>query len=128
MLSWTLEEWLTDLGESVVKKQTEAPGSLAPHEALVYEIWLLDTEARNGGLSQYFCNWGLTQWHSCAAAARSQGLRAFLPFESEVGQIIASESDPYAAIVQGGQVAENLWYTYQEPVVQQLKQLYNGAL
>jgi hypothetical protein len=123
MLSWPLEDWLTESGDLVLRKQVHDASSLTPREALIYEIWLLDTEARNGGLSQYFHNRGLEQWHSCVAAARVARLHTFFPFERTVGELIAGHADPYEALVRRGESAENLWYSFQEPVVAQLKQL-----
>lgn len=61
MLSSFLEDWLTDAGDRVVRKLAAGVGALSSEERLVFEVWLLDTEARNGGLSQYFANHGLGQ-------------------------------------------------------------------
>ena len=50
MLSWDLGDWITDAGADVLDKRLADPMGLTPAESVVYEIWLLDTEARNGGL------------------------------------------------------------------------------
>ena len=126
MLSWDLEDWITDVGADLLDRHFLNPESLTPIEALVYEIWLLDTEARNGGVSQYFCNHGITQWQSCVAKAKA--LRSFQPFVEAVEKIIQASPDPYRAINSSGRDAEDLWFKYQKQVVLELKQLYASAL
>lgn len=55
-----LDDWLTEAGDRVVHKMAAGrPEALRPMERLVYEVWLFDTETRNGGASQYFCNRGM---------------------------------------------------------------------
>jgi hypothetical protein len=121
MLPWDLEDWITDAGAAVLDKRMSDPTRLSVAESLVYEIWLLDTEARNGGLSQYFCNRGLAQWQSCVAAAKNAGLQAFAPFERELDAVIARSPDPYSAIRERGDAAEDLWFVHQHAVVQALR-------
>ena len=128
MLSWDLEDWITETGAALVERHFLDPQSLTPQETLLFEIWLLDTEARNGGLSQYFLNRGITQWLKCISAARDGGLSAFAPFVDATNAIIGSSSDPYDAINSAGDSAENLWYTYQPAVIKQLMELHRGAL
>ena len=71
MLSWDLEDWLTEEGDKVVTKEAALGlGSLTSRERLIYEVWLFDTETRNGGVSQYFCNRGIAQWDELKKAAR----------------------------------------------------------
>ena len=82
-----------------------APEPFSVHEELIYEIWLLDTEARNGGLSQYFCNRGLSQWQRCVAAASSDAIPSFFPFAERVAAFLRINPDPYLAIVSGGRKA-----------------------
>ncbi|MBA2238296.1 MAG: hypothetical protein H0W24_06300, partial [Lysobacter sp.] len=50
MLPWDLEDWLTDEGDNVVRKAAAAKGESALNEPerLLYELWLFDTEQRNG--------------------------------------------------------------------------------
>lgn len=128
MLPWDLEDWITDVGANVVDKRYADPTSLTSTEQLVYEIWLLDTEARNGGLSQYFCNHGLPQWNSCLAITESTCLKSFAPFAAAVNALIAGTEDPYLAINARGDEAENLWYPYQTSVVEELRSLCKNAL
>ena len=120
-----LEDWLTDTGADVIRKRIGDPSSLSPSECLVYEIWLLDTEARNGGLSQYFCNRGLAHWNDCVALAQIAGLEPFAPFARAVDVLIAGHEDPYAAIIDspGG---DSLWYDHQAAVVEELHGRWQG--
>jgi len=126
MLSWDLEDWITDTGAAILDKRLVDPTALTPIEGLIFEIWLLDTEARNGGLSQYFCNRGVEQWKSCKSAAHSLRLTTFSPFADAVDEMVSGESDVYEVINVNGIEAENLWYGYQETVVLQLKAIAAG--
>ena len=41
-----LEAWLTDVGDQIVcERASEGENALSAQERLIYEIWLLDTEA-----------------------------------------------------------------------------------
>jgi len=126
MLPWDLEDWITDVGASVLDKRL-AGHALSPADQLVYEIWLLDTEARNGGLSQYFCNHGRSQWESCVAAARDASLSNFGPFAQALESIIANSSDPYSAIRERGDAAEDLWFHHQSAMVHELREFCQDA-
>ncbi|GAD22576.1 DUF4375 domain-containing protein [Acidovorax sp. MR-S7] len=128
MLPWNLEDWITDAGADVLEKHDADASSLSAIENAVYQVWLLDTEARNGGLSQYFCNHGRQQWAACQAAIAAVGLTSFPAFARALNAIVAGAEDPYAAIRQQGDPAEDLWYGYQSAIVQELKEAYNSAL
>ena len=128
MLTWDLEDWITDVGADLVEKRFAKASSLTTVESAVYEIWLLDTEARNGGVSQYFCNHGLQQWAACQAVALAVGLNSFRAFADALNRIIGIEQDPYEAVRAQGDPAEDLWYSYQSTVVRELKGLYQNAL
>jgi hypothetical protein len=128
MLSMHLEDWLTEAGAAVVAKRQADAASLSPSEQLIYEIWLLDTETRNGGLSQYFGNRGSAQWQRCVAAANFANLSSFRLFSAEVGALIEGSEDPYKVLIQHGTNAENLWYKCQSAVVTELYALCNHAL
>jgi hypothetical protein len=128
MLPWHLEDWITDVGANVLDKRLASPDSLSHLENLIYEVWLLDTEARNGGLSQYFGNHGLSQWQSCLAATEAVGLKSFVPFANAVASLISETEEPYLAIVKQGDEAEDLWYGYQASVVEELQSLCKNAL
>lgn len=128
MLSSALEDWLTEEGDRVVRKLAADEASLSSAERLIYEVWLLDTEARNGGLSQYFANRGLEQWQSCLAVCEAASLLSFASFAEAVGEVIANASDPYDAVIVSGPAGENLWYTHQEHVVGELHAICTNAL
>ena len=128
MLPWDLEDWITDVGADILDKRCANPQSLSPIDGLIYEIWLLDTEARNGGLSQYFSNHGLAQWKSCCAAVSLLGLNSFSSFEVEVNSMISGAADPYREINARGDMAENLWYLHQCKVVKELQSLAENSL
>jgi len=128
MLTWDLEDWITDVGADLVEKRFANASSLTTMESAVYEIWLLDTEARNGGMSQYFCNHGHDQWSACQAAALAVGLSSFRAFADALNAIIGTAQDPYEVVREQGDPAEDLWYSYQSAVVQQLKEIYQNAL
>jgi len=118
-LPWGLEDWLTDAGHRVVTKLAMRPGVLlSDRESLIYHIWLLDTEARNGGLSQYFCNAGIEQWNACVALA-SRSLPSFLAFAEHVATLLKQSPDPYLAILNAD--GDGLWYDYQEMIVSELR-------
>lgn len=127
-VTWNLEDWLTDVGASLVERRFANASSLTTMESAVYEVWLLDTEARNGGVSQYFCNHGLQQWVACQAAALAVGLTTFRAFADALNAIIGATQDPYEVIRANGDPAEDLWYFYQPAVVQELSVLYQNAL
>jgi hypothetical protein len=128
MLPWDLEDWITDEGSKILDKRILSPNSLSSKENLLYEVWLLDTEARNGGLSQYFCNHGIEQWQACQAVAKTEGLKSLEIFAGLVNEIIQESSDPYTAIREKGNDAEDLWYLHQRHVVNELKFLYAKEL
>jgi len=125
-LPFDLEDWLTDAGDSVVRKlASSSEAALTDRERLVYEIWLLDTEARNGGLSQYFCNCGLKQWNSCVALASAAALPSFPAFADRVNDLLRRDPDPYLAILNAD--ADDLWYDHQTAVVSELRSAVGGA-
>ena len=120
MLPPYLEDWLTDEGDRVCRVQ-QAKLPLSTTDRVIYEIWLLDTEARNGGLSQYFANRGKPQWQSCCRAASMGMTPSFAPFAAEVDRILGNGRDPYEAINSRGRIAEELWEEYDVAVVSELK-------
>jgi len=100
MLPLDLEDWLTEVGNQIVEKMASGgEAALTENEKLIHEIWLLDTEARNGGLSQYFANWGLKQWERCHALATTWPVPSFLPFAKGVSDLLTGNTDPYLALV-----------------------------
>jgi hypothetical protein len=120
MLANDLNDWLTEVGGAMVDKRADGH-SLTPMEQMVYEIWALDTQARNGGLSQYFCNYGLERWRGCIAAASSVGLTSFAPFADKVGALIAGSSDPYEALIEHGHEGDEIYDNHSSHIVRELR-------
>mgnify|MGYP007068649949 CR=1 FL=1 len=54
MLSWELEDWITDAGGDVLDKRMANVSALFPIENLLYQVWVLDTGARNGTCPSIF--------------------------------------------------------------------------
>jgi hypothetical protein len=123
MLPSDLEDWLTDEGDRVVKKKAnQGPGSLTDSEWLLYEIWLFDTEVRNGGLSQYFGNRGRSQWESLRGATKGWRLPAIDAFMAHVDQGILETNDPESALAAAFPALETLyWQSYNQAVVRELR-------
>ena len=120
MLPQDLEDWLTDEGDRVARARI-AKLPMSTVDQLIYEIWLLDTESRNGGLSQYFLNRGATQWESCRRCALAGLTPSFASFAAEVDGMIRGAADPYEAINSLGRPAEDTWEKYDVAVVSELK-------
>jgi hypothetical protein len=121
MLPWDLEDWLTDEGDRIVHKEAATGyNSLDGHEKLIYEIWLLDTEQRNGGVSQYFCNHGMSQWAALCSLATSV-LPPFAQFAEAVNQVVDQQSDPYDAIIGSDVDLDQLYDSHQIELVKELK-------
>lgn len=100
MLPWNLEDWLTEVGDRVVRKVAAANSVdvLGESERLLYEFWLFDTEQRNGGVSQYFGNRGLKQWDELTRCATPR-LPSFPEFAAIVNEAVGRARDPYQAIL-----------------------------
>lgn len=128
-LPWDLEDWLTDTGGRVVEKQAAlGDRSLSQQEQLILEIWILDTEARNGGLSQYFANRGRERWKKCVALASAEMIPSFPPFATAVTILLKRNPDPYLALVATDAEANDLYHTYQPLIVRELQQaVVSGA-
>jgi len=117
-----LEDWLTEAGDQVVRKMAaQGEESLSDREKLIYEIWLLDTEVRNGGLSQYFVNFGMRQWQQCASLAMA--LPSFTGFAKQVTALLSANADPYLAILARESEASEFYYTHQVVIVTELRKI-----
>ncbi len=110
MLSWDLEDWLTEEGDKVVRKAASANSidALDARERLLYEMWVFDTEQRNGGVSQYFFNRGLEPWDTLSQLAMP-ALLAFSSFAAKVNEVVGRSHDPYHAII-NAVVDLDAWY------------------
>jgi hypothetical protein len=109
-------------GQILNKKASEGEATLTEREKLIYEIWLLDTETRNGGISQYFANWGLKQWERCHALATTWRLPSFLPFAKGVSHLLTGNADPYLALITRQEEADKLYSSYQTSIVKELRE------
>ena|SRR5579872_2962403 len=100
MLPFDLEDWLANEGDKTVHKIADLGFSnINVRERVLYEVWLFDTERRNGGVSQYFCNRGRNQWASLCELAKIL-LPSFETFAIKVNHIIAHSADAYHAIIE----------------------------
>ncbi len=121
MLPWDLEDWLTEEGDRVVRKRAaRGDGALSDKERLLYEVWLFDTEVRNGGVSQYFGNNGSAQWATYVSAAQSK-LPSFRTLAIAINQVLACQQDPYEAVIESGDVLEKAYGAVQSGLIGELK-------
>jgi hypothetical protein len=119
-LPWDLEDWLTNEGDRVVRLVANGQ-DLTPDDRLLEEVWLLDTEQRNGGVSQYFANQP-ERWHELRALAISQ-LPSFAVFATEVDAVLSAAADPYDAITQAGVDLDALYDGLQREIVAELRRV-----
>jgi hypothetical protein len=124
-LPWDLEDWLTNAGDLAARKKVaEGLEALDGRERLVYEVWLFDTEIRNGGVSQYFGNRGVEQWERLRAACRTFPMATLKQFIEEVDQALGYAHDRYkAALSASPPLEKRYWDVYQVGVVEELRQL-----
>ena len=116
-----LENWLTEEGDRIMRKAVnDGMGTLNKRERLIYEVWLLDTEQRNGGISQYFCNRGIKQWHSLSQAA-SESSPSFTSFVLLVNQVVSSSADPYKAILSSPFDFDSHYLKHREQILGELR-------
>ncbi len=123
MLPLDLEDWLTEMGDQIVRKRaSEGEAALTAREQLIYEIWILDTEARNGGIPQYFANRGMKQWEQCTALVTAWPVPSFTLFAKRLSDLLIGNADPYLALITREPEANELYYAYQIPIVTELRQ------
>ena len=122
MLPWDLEDWLTEEGDRVVHKAVAAKSHdvLDARERLLYEVWLFDTEQRNGGVSQYFCNRGMAQWDRLSRLA-APTLPSFAPFAEKVNEVVDGSLDPYQAVIESDVDLDGWYDEHQARLVTELK-------
>jgi hypothetical protein len=122
MLPWDLEDWLTDEGDKVVRKAAAANSrdALDAGERLLYELWLFDTEQRNGGVSQYFCNRGLEHWDALSRLA-TPALPCFSSFAAKVNEVVARSDDPYQAVIESDVHLDDWYDEHQTRLVDELR-------
>lgn len=124
MISDDLEMWLTHEGDKIIRMiSSRGIESLNSIERLVYEIWVFDTEWRNGGVSQYFCNRGLNRWNILLEYALPT-LKSFAPVEETVRNIIGAAKDPYLAIIESDINIDIFYDNHREQLIEELQLLY----
>jgi hypothetical protein len=128
MLPWDLEDWLTDEGDKVVRKAASGSGesTLDDRERLLYELWLFDTEQRNGGVSQYFCNRGLERWATLSRLA-APALPSFASFAVKVNEVVGRSTDPYQAVIDSGVDLDGWYDEHQTRLVGELREAVRPA-
>lgn len=126
MLPRKLEHWLTEEGGKVVEKAAALGGaSLTSDERLLREVWLFDTQIRNGGVSQYFGNWGNEQWATLCKGARPT-LPSFSEFAGMVDKIVVGQEDPYLSVIGAGDTLDRAYYAVQTRLVTELRAYLRG--
>jgi hypothetical protein len=120
VLPFDLEDWLTESGDRVLA----TPEPWSPHDQLLHEIWLFDTEARNGGPSQYFCNFA-ERWPMLLRLTE-QWLPAFAPVASAIESVISGAADAYEAALEADEKLDAVYETHQIAIVEALKAVVEG--
>lgn len=115
-----LEDWLTDEGDRVVHKMA-AGDTCSNADIAIYEIWLLDTETRNGGVAQYFGNRGREQWRSLSTVAESRGFTSLTKFIQCVDSVVADAPEPYDVIVNSDVDLDGHYHSLQTAIVAELR-------
>jgi hypothetical protein len=120
-----LDDWLTEAGDFVVQKRATGE-PIDSNEQLIYEIWLLDTQVRNGGVSQYFCNCP-ENWEKCVTLAKSEALVLFEPFARELNNVLSGARDAYTRILNRESEAGRLYHTHAPNFVAELRNRSNAT-
>ena len=120
-----LEDWLTNEGDRVVTQMADSDGTpISEFDRAVFEIWVLDTETRNGGVSQYFANRGLSRWHSLAQAAVTHNLPSLREFISAANIVVeGATTDLYDAVVCSDTDLDDIYKRLQTVIVAELRQV-----
>jgi hypothetical protein len=124
-VSGDLMGWFAHVGNRAEQKRARnGDASLSKPEKLIYELWLLDTEIQEGGLSKYFANRGLRQWRHCVALV-PQAIPSFLRFAQRVDGLLRIDPNPNGAgliaSVASAAEADNLYRQYRRPIVAELR-------
>lgn len=125
MLPWDLEDWLVDAADRVIAKHSTAPQSLTDAESLLHELWLFDTQTRNGGVSQYFCNFP-DRWALLTDSANSR-LPTFGAFAATVQSIISGAVDPFDAILASPVDLDSAYYASNADIIRELRAVVDAG-
>jgi hypothetical protein len=125
IVDWELEDWLLDTG-GIVEVKAIAGGILSPIEQLIREFWVFDMQTRNGGVSQYFVNYGREQWMELHAAWLPELVPSLEPILNEVDRLIAGEKDAYLATLEASPKIEEFYESYQLAVRRELRRAYQN--
>lgn len=117
-----LEDWLTDIGDQIVRKVAAGEyHAISSHEQLMYEIWLFDTETRNGGVSQYFCNHGVERWNVLLGLVHEAALPRLREFVEIVNKIVAGVVDLYRTVLDADVNLDTVYEQGQAEIVAELQ-------
>ncbi len=117
-----LDDWLTDEGDRIVNPMADANRiTISNSDRAIYEVWLLDTETRNGGVSQYFANRGLAQWQSLAQIAVTHELPSLREFMAAANAIIIGADDPFDAILDAATDLDDVYDQLQTAIISELR-------
>ena len=128
MLPQHLDDWLTDAGLRTARKAASTePALLDDRERLLNEFSLFDTEHRNGGVSQYYGNWGLDRWQTLVRLALPH-LSSFPRFARGVDAVVGNAADPYSAVIES-ETDLDAWYEqHQTELVTEIRAYWNSPV
>jgi hypothetical protein len=124
-IDWELEDWLLEAGEATERKAS-AGSSLTAIETLIREFWVFDVQTRNGGISQYFCNYP-SRWEKLKAASSLSSVPALDAIVTAVDRVIGSSSEPYSAALAASPDLEQHYEKHQLEVRRELRRLAREA-
>jgi hypothetical protein len=121
MLPWDLEDWLSETADRVLA----APQPWPELDQLFREVWLFDTQYRNGGVSQYFSNYP-ERW--CQLVQLTEVfLPRFSPVTEAILRIVSNAKDPYAATLARDEELGAVYETHRAEALTRLKETMSAA-
>lgn len=118
---WELEDWLTEVGNAVVaKRHDRGPEMLSPSELLLLEFWEFDTQQRNGGVSQYFCNNPIDRWQRLCSLVKPRS-PTFAEFTDLVDAVIEGADDTYEAVIESAVDLDERYLNGWVPIVREIQ-------
>jgi hypothetical protein len=128
-IDWELEQWLLDTGEKVtLKLMAEGPASLSLIERFLREVWILDIQTSNGGVSQFFCNYGLSHWNALKESWPSRDVPGLGPIIIEIDRVIAGAEDPYLATLDASPGIEDVYDVHSSRMKAELRDLWRKLM